>query len=46
MWTWLPTMQLTIPACGFSVFNVWECPYEWWLAYVEFTKRIIDARKG
>lgn len=39
-------MQLVIPACGFDIFNVWSIPYEWWLAYVDIARRIIEKRKG
>lgn len=40
------TMQMVIPACGITVFNVWAVTYEWWLAYVDLTKRTIEKRKG
>jgi hypothetical protein len=37
-------MQIAIPACGFTIFNVWQVPYEWWLMYVELTQRIVEKK--
>jgi len=33
VYTWLPAVQVHIPGCGVTPFNVWDLSFNWWRVY-------------
>ena len=47
---WLPAVQVHIPGCGVTPFNVWDLSFDWWRVYrahaVEAERKLAKSGGG
>lgn len=39
---WLPVVQVHVPGCGISPWNVWELSFDWWRRYREIAVSAVE----
>jgi len=43
VYTWLPAIQVHIPGCGVTPFNVMELTFNWWRVYRGHAVAAVEA---
>lgn len=53
VYTWLPAIQVHIPGCGVTPFNVMSLSFDWWRVYrghavaaVEAERKLAEKNRG
>ena len=45
VYTWLPAVQVHVPGCGLSPFNVMALSFDWWRVYRGIAVAAVEAEK-